>query len=324
MAPARPPIAKSGKSTGNGGNAPAKGSAVPAGKGPGNQRRGRQAAWQARRKRNRMLAVGSVVVVVALVAVLIVVKVSGGGSGGAPRKPAPAAVVAKLTSIPVSTLVNATADKNLKLYSPQPAAGGPITSGGHPEMLFIGAEFCPICATERWPILVALSHFGTFSNVQQTHSALSDGDIPTLSFYGSTFTSKYLTFVSVENTTNQPSGKFYKILQVPTATESSLWTANETAQGESAQAYPFIDIGGKWSLIAAQFADTTLEGHSFATIANSIGSNENTIGVNVDASAAVLIKAICDATGQQPAATCKAVAGVSMGTTSTGASTPAG
>ena len=86
-------------------------------------------------------------------------------------------------------------------------------------MLYIGAEFCPICATERWPMLVALSHFGTFSNVSQTHSAVSDGDIPTLSFYGSTYTSPYLTFTPVETTTNQPSGNYYKTLETPTSAE---------------------------------------------------------------------------------------------------------
>ena len=93
-------------------------------------------------------------------------------------------------------------------------------------MLYIGAEFCPICATQRWPMTVALSHFGTFSNLQQTHSAVSDGNIPTLSYYGSTFTSPYLTFTPVETTTNQPSGNYYQTLETPTAAQNALWQAN--------------------------------------------------------------------------------------------------
>ena len=27
----------------------------------------------------------------------------------------------------------------------------PLTLHGKPELLYIGAEFCPVCAVERWP-----------------------------------------------------------------------------------------------------------------------------------------------------------------------------
>jgi Domain of unknown function (DUF929) len=262
-----------------------------------------------------------VVVVVIVVAVLVVVGLNS-TSSGPPREPFPAAAQAKLTNIPVPTLVEATADKNLSLYYPQAATGGHLTSAGKPEMLFIGAEYCPICATQRWVMLVALSHFGTFTNLSKTHSALSDGDIPTLSFYGSHFTSPYLTFTPVETYTNQPSGGYYKPLQTPSAEQVSLWKANESGGSE---AFPFVDIGGVWALTSSQFSDTILEGHSFDSIVNSIGSNENTIGVNVNASAAILTKAICDVTNQQPGSVCKAVAGVMIGSnSSSGQSSPAG
>ena len=324
MAPKRPPIAASTKAGGakaagakpGGGNS---GANKPGGSKPGSQPRGRQAAWQARRRRNRWLAIGSVVVVVAVVAVFVVVKASGGSSGGAARKPAPVAVVNNLANISMATLVQSTADKSLQLYYPAKAVGGPITSGGKPELLFIGAEFCPICATERWAMVAALSKFGTFSNLQQTHSALDDGDIPTFSFYGSTYTSPYLTFVPVEAETNTS-----KPLQTPTAAENALWKANETAQGQSSEGFPFIDIGGVWALISAQANDTLLTSHSFSNIADSVGDNENTIGVNEDASTASLIKAICDVTGNKPAATCSAVAGLTIpSNTSSGESSPA-
>ena len=89
-------------------------------------------------------------------------------------------------------------------------------------MLYIGAEYCPICATERWPMLVALSHFGTFTGISQTHSAVGDGNIATITFYGSTFTSPYLTFSGVEQYTNVPApgaSPPYTSLQNPTKEE---------------------------------------------------------------------------------------------------------
>jgi hypothetical protein len=274
---------------------------------------------EVRRGRNRLLASGAVTLVVLIVVALIAVKVGSGTASGAPREPAPAPAVAKLTNIPLSTLTSAAA-KVSNLVPLQPITDPPLTSGGHPEMLYIGAEFCPICATERWPMLVALSQFGTFSNLSQTHSAVSDGDIATLSFHGSTYTSPYLSFAPVETTTNQPSGNYYKTLETPTPAEMAIWQAHEPQQ----ESFPFVDIGGKYLLETAQFPAVALEGHSFTDIANSIGNNDNTIGVYVDASAAVLTKDICAMTGQQPAATCRAVANVNTPAASTsGGSSPA-
>ncbi|HLI54367.1 MAG TPA: DUF929 family protein [Acidimicrobiales bacterium] len=285
---------------------------------PGAPARGRQAR-QAQHRRNRMIAWLSVAAVVVIVAVVVAVGLSSSGSsGGPPREPAPAVDVAKLTSIPMSTLTGAAGTVS-NLYAAQPINDKPLTSGGKPEMLYIGAEFCPICATERWPMLVALSHFGTFTGVKQTHSALRDGDISTLSFYGSTFTSPYLAFVPVETTTNQPEGQGYKPLETPTKAEAALWQKYDPA-GD----IPFIDIGGKYLLETAQFPDTLLSGLSFNTIVSEIGANNNTVGAAVDAAATALVKYICTITNNQPAKTCQAVAGVNVpGTVSKGPSSKA-
>ncbi len=208
-------------------------------------------------------------VVVAVVAALVATKLAGGGSGGAPREPLPPAAAAKLTSVPLTTLLAGGAKQPVTW--PSSISQPPLTAGGKPEMLYIGAEFCPICATQRWPMVVALSHFGTFSNLQQTHSAVSDGNIPTLSFYGSTFTSPYLTFTPVETTTNQPSGGYYKPLEMPTAAQNALWQANSPNGTET---FPFIDIGGKWLLQTSQFPATELEGKSFNDILGSVGQQQ--------------------------------------------------
>ena len=62
-------------------------------------------------------------------------------------------------------------------------------------MVFVGAEFCPYCALERWALVVALFRFGTFSNLGQTISSSSTDVYPGLqswSFKDSTFTSSSL------------------------------------------------------------------------------------------------------------------------------------
>jgi len=32
-------------------------------------------------------------------------------------------------------------------------------------VVYIGAEYCPYCAVERWPLIVALNRFGTLTNL---------------------------------------------------------------------------------------------------------------------------------------------------------------
>jgi Domain of unknown function (DUF929). len=54
---------------------------------------------------------------------------------------------------------------------------------GKPEVLYVGADYCPYCAAQRYIVLAALSRFGTFSNVAPLIS--SESSIPTFTFHGS-------------------------------------------------------------------------------------------------------------------------------------------
>jgi len=240
-----------------------------------------------------------------IVVALVLVKVAGGGSsaaGTSPKAgtPVPAAQIDKLTSVPQSTL--ASAPTNVLVVSPQKINDPALTSNGKPELLFIGAEFCPICAAERWPMYVALSKFGTFSPPPgKIHSAVRDGDLATLTFYGTTYTSPYLTFTSVETTTNQPDGDAYVPLQTPTAAQQKLWLAHTSGT------FPFLDFGGKSVLTSAQYNPGDLSGVSFDNIVSDIGNNSTVVGADVDAAANVLIKTICTSlTGNKPADVCSA------------------
>jgi hypothetical protein len=256
-----------------------------------------------------MVGIASVALVVVIVVVLVVVKSTGGNSpssGGSVTSPAagtpiPAAITTKLASIPLSTLV--AAPTSGLSTSPQAISDPPLKADGKPDLLFVGAEFCPICATERWAMYVALSKFGTFSpEPGRIHSAVRDGDIETLTFYKTTYTSPYFTFTPVETTTNQPDGDYYVALQKPTAAQQKLWAAHT---GES---FPWLDFGGKVDLTSAQFDPSLLEGVSFDNIAKVIGNNATAIGADVDASAKVLIQTICSTlTNDKPAAVCSTV-----------------
>lgn len=269
---------------------------------------GQQALLEARRRRNRWIGYGSIAAVVVVVAAFLLVKALGGSSTpSATSATSPAAgipiapsITRRLTSIPMKTLAAATGGD---LTAPSPINDPPLTADGKPELLFIGAEFCPICATERWPMYIALSKFGTFSpQPGQIHSAVTDEDIETVTFYKTTYTSPYLTFTPVETTTNQPSGDYYVTLETPTPAQQKLW------ESHTDQSFPWLDFGGKMQLNSAQYDPTVLEGMSFASIAAAVGNNSTIIGRDIDASAKVLIQTICTTlTHNRPANVCSAV-----------------
>src|ERR1700743_3782595 len=162
-----------------------------------------RAAERRRQTRNRILiAGGAVVLVIVIVVVFVLVKVNGNSSSSTssangPTGTALAKVVADTTSVPASTLESVGAGS---VSSPPSAINGTATtSGGKPEMVYIGAEYCPYCAFERWGMVVALSRFGTFKNLSTTHSSSTDAfpNTATWTFYKSTYTSNYLAFTSV-------------------------------------------------------------------------------------------------------------------------------
>ncbi len=267
------------------------------------------AAAPARRPHARRLQLAAVVAVVAVVVALVLVKVTGDGgspptTGSAISPPAGTpvapALLRKLRTIPVRTL--AAASTAGLVTSPQAISDPALSAAGKPELLYIGAEFCPICATERWAMYVALAKFGTFSpQPGRIHSAVQDGDISTLTFYGTTYRSPYLTFTPVETTTNQPKGDYYVALLSPTPAQQRLWEAHTD------QSFPWLDFGGHLELSSAQYSPTILEGLGFDTIASQIGDNHTPIGADVDAAAGALVRTICTTmSDHRPAAVCSA------------------
>ena len=180
----------------------------------------RAAERRAEQRRRILIASGSILAVIAIVVAFIVIKANSKPStsaSSAPNGPTGAALTSvtnNVTSVPASTLDkvgdgNGAFTGKIQTITP---AGTPLTASGKPEMLYMGAEYCPYCAAERWAMIVALSRFGTFSGLATVHSASVNGagnaepypNTPTWTFANAKYTSQYLTFTPVEMQTNIP------------------------------------------------------------------------------------------------------------------------
>ena len=117
--------------------------------------------------------------VLLLVAALVVVGLLGGskgttGTSAAGAAPLPAAVVDALTK-PSTSLFDTVGSGGQRGYLTK-LPGTAITNGptGKPFVVYVGAEYCPFCAAERWSVVMALARFGSFSNLHESTSSPSD------------------------------------------------------------------------------------------------------------------------------------------------------
>jgi hypothetical protein len=257
--------------------------------------------------RNRVfLASGAVVVVIAVVVAFVLVKANAkpksGASSNGPTGTALASVVDKVTTVPASALDSVGAGSVTGGLTP--VTGPPLTVGGKPQVLYIGAEYCPYCAAQRWAMIVALSRFGTFSGLSTVHSASRDvyPNTPTFTFHGSHYTSKYISFAPVEETTNVPNGaSSYSPLDKPTAAQQAL-ASKYDKQGS----IPFIDFGNKYIEVGNMggYGPQDLSGKSWSQIAAALSDPSSPIAKAVDGSANYTTAAICKLTNNQPASAC--------------------
>jgi len=276
-----------------------------------------QAAARRAEIRNRVLIFsGIAVVVIAVVLGFVVAKINStpgttaAGASNGPTGTALSSVVTDTTSVPASTLDAVGAGSGVTGLPQKITGGSPLTSGGKPEVLYMGAEYCPFCAAERWAMVVALSRFGTFSGLSTVHSSSTDefANTPTWTFANAHYTSKYLTFSTVEMQTNVPNGSgSYATLQTPTSAQQALlskYDAPPSVSSANAGAIPFIDFGNKYMLSGASYSPQVLQGKSWATIAAALKDPNSQIAKAVDGTANYLTATICKLTGNQPASAC--------------------
>ena len=280
-----------------------------------------RAAAQRTQRRNRLLIAGGAIIAVVAVIVAFVALRGNSSSPAAPTPPtgsALAQVVTTTTSVPAATLDAVGAGQTTG--HPTPITGPALTSGGKPEMLYMGAEYCPYCAAERWSMIVALNRFGTFSGLSATHSAAKNGagqpepfpNTATFTFYRSTYTSKYLTFTTVEMNTNipDPSTGGYTNLQTPTSEQQALmtkWNAPPYVPSGYQGSIPFIDFGNKYMISGASYNPQVLAGKTWAQISAALHDPSSQIAQAVNGTANYITAAICKLTGNQPATACTSV-----------------
>ncbi len=248
-----------------------------------------------------MTVAGALGAVVVIVVVLVVVKVVGDSNkpkSGTKAIVAAPSVATSLASVPTS--VFDTIGLGDAKAPPRPTSGSPLTADGKPRVLYVGAEWCPFCAAERWALALALERFGDFRGLQQVSSSPSDSypNTHTISFAGATYTSSYLAFTGKELQSNQVSGDHYATLDTITGTDKQLF--EKVGKG----GYPFVDLGGSALITGAQYDPGVLKGKTQTQIAAALRQPSSSIAQGIVGSANLITASLCKLTGKAPAAVC--------------------
>jgi hypothetical protein len=128
---------------------------------------------------------------------------------------------------------------------------------GKPVVLFVGAQYCPFCAAERWALVLALSRFGRWVGLAEMHSTHGESGFPSLPTYDllhATYTSALIALQEREVADHE--GRPLQPL-----------TADQTRAVNSYDKHgsiPFFLLAGRYAQISSGYSPGLLVGLSFA------------------------------------------------------------
>ncbi len=277
------------------------------------------------------------IAVVAVVATLVVVKIASGSNGAASSAwtAADPAALKAVTSIPASEFDSVgVTSPGIPVSAPAKTKGQTLlttTVNGKtlPVFMYVGAEYCPFCAAERWSVVAALSRFGKWSNLGNGVSSTKTGEVypgtQTFTFQKATFSSPYVAFSGVEEFTSvwNNSLGFYEKLTKPTKIQQATWKKYDTSafiptlQPSQDGSIPFVSVGNQFLSSGASYSPAPLQGMTRATIAQGLSDPTSPVTQAIVATANYQSAAICAVDGNKPASVCNS-AGVRAAKTALG------
>lgn len=240
-----------------------------------------------------------VVVIAVVMSLGAGIAVAAGGTDGS--KPAPTAVSSEVTHVPAKTL-DRVGTGGVSGENGSKLSGKPFDSGGKPEILAFTLAWCPHCAASNWSLAIALSRFGTLNGLRvinagtyyQRHGGKPGyPDAHGISFFRTTFQSKYLKFVDVIE--QDVHGKNF---EQPTKREQAAF------QSFDPHGIPGIDVAGDYAYLASGYNPGLLGQKSWSTIANGLARAHGKLARNIEGYANLLTAAFCKVTSGKPRGVC--------------------
>jgi hypothetical protein len=177
-----------------------------------------------------------------------------------------------------------------------------LTERGKPVVIYIGADFCPYCATALWALEIALAKFGTMSDGPAVSSSATDVDPNTASFglHGSHYTSSYFTWEAADGV-----GSGFPSRANMTEQELSAYkTYDKAPYTPYAGSIPFIDIDNRYLVVGSNASIAPLQGLTASQITKDLSHPSSPVARAMDGAANYAIAALCSIAGNSSATIC--------------------
>lgn len=222
---------------------------------------------------------------------------TGGGSGSS-------ATAGSAGSVPAGSVAAASpgpsSAASVALGQVRRQSGESLLDDGKPLVFFMGAEWCPFCASERWALVEATSRFGKWSGLRELLSRSGQDFFPSLPTYDltqATYTSDYLSLRHTE---------------VATVDGEPLEKLDSFEEGlvngyDKLGAVPFLFASGPEGRYTVELAysPTLLEGETYASLREGVAAKAPSPAVEAIGGEADAITAlICKLDGRRPASVC--------------------
>lgn len=249
-------------------------------------------------KKKVVYALAAILIIAAAVIAIIILKSQPGLNSTLVGAPVSPATLQELKSIATNTTIANAVVVGAASNFPARTASTALYINGKPELLYIGAEYCPYCAITRWGLIIALMRFGNLSNLSYMASSPTDvyADSPTFSFYGSSYQSPYLTFVPVEYETRTGAP-----LQNLSATQTSIMNYFD---GPPNGGIPFVDFGNLTVSNGAPASPEAIYKFNWTYVISQLHNPQSIQAKAIIGSADVFTAQICRMTNNTPPNVC--------------------
>ncbi len=183
-------------------------------------------------------------------------------------------------------------------------SGQRLNKGNKPGLLYIGADFCPYCAGQRWALILTLVRFGKLTGLGYMFSASRDvyPNTVTFSFLRAHYVSPYLAFRAVET-----QDRNYKPLMKMTAQEQKIFnTFDAPPYTQVFGGIPFIYLDGQYMLTTPMLLPSEIIGRRWNSVATELANPQSKLFQKVMPQVNLLSAAICRLNGGNPNDVCSA------------------
>ncbi|MGC8710161.1 MAG: DUF929 family protein [Candidatus Micrarchaeia archaeon] len=186
---------------------------------------------------------------------------------------------------------------------PQKVIAPALNIGSKPTIVYIGANFCPYCAVERWSLILALLRFGNFTGLKYMTSSPTDfpPNLPTFTFYNSTYESKYINFIPVELYTNKEVNGSYPVLQQPNSLENAILSKFDPSEN-----IPIIDYNNNSIQKGAgsELGPSIIENLNWTQIISQLSESNSSVAQEIIGEANIVTAEICGMDNNTPVKIC--------------------